>query len=150
MEQGAAPKHFPRTLGAAFVTAMSSSAPSSPTPSSQAPPAVVPAAFTYKGPAEALRHVLMSYGPLCIYSTQRRLVTIPRVSYSPCSQLCGVVPSLPDSVILQHMSTSPHCEPADFGAQVCGTVGVLAFLYVYVCVKLCIILFTRVFTCLHS
>lgn len=87
---------------------------------------IFPAAFADKGPDEHIRHArnFSGFGRMVeIYSsTYKELRILPYGLKST-----GIIPYIPffldasDEVILEHLSTSPHCEPPDFVANIKAT-----------------------------
>ena len=72
-----------------------------------------------RGPELPLRSTLYSHLEEVhfIFSTERDRIVIPYFEFVEDPSFLRLV-NLPDSIILEHCSTSPHCEPTHFGNDV--------------------------------
>ena len=86
---------------------------------------IFPATFADKGPDEHIRHArnFSGFGKMVeIYNS-----TYKELRISPYEYKNDIIPCIPffldspDDVILQNLSTSPHCEPPDFVANIRAT-----------------------------
>lgn len=84
---------------------------------------VVPASFTYKGPAEELRSARTFTGGQMadIYDSSRRLVKIGPCKWSPNPDIAWWL-SQNDETILKYLSTSPMAEPPHFVQHMKSTI----------------------------
>uniref|UniRef100_A0A914URZ4 Protein N-terminal asparagine amidohydrolase n=1 Tax=Plectus sambesii TaxID=2011161 RepID=A0A914URZ4_9BILA len=77
---------------------------------------VVPAIFADRGPDLPLRMTSCTEGMRNVYDYERSVMSIQPFLYWPISR-AGRLLSMSDEWFLQNLSTSPHCEPADFVAN---------------------------------
>ncbi|XP_062513870.1 protein N-terminal asparagine amidohydrolase-like [Corticium candelabrum] len=85
---------------------------------------IFPASFTDKGPDEALRSARIfsnNEETMSIYNPSTCEITIPPFDYTDFPGGDTWL-HLPDSVILQNLSTSPHAEPPHFVSSVKATI----------------------------